>query len=92
MPLSQQHQVMVLKDILMNHQSDCCGSVSECAQVERLVTALLNNGGLNEQLIPILNEIHTYSQNGQSSSDLNGHINSYQNQLSQWVENMNQYS
>lgn len=92
MPLSQQHQVMVLKDILTNHQSDCCGSVSECAQVERLVTALLNNGEVNEQLIPILNEIYTYSHSGQTITDLNGHINSHQNQLSQWVDNMNQFS
>ena len=32
MPINQQHQLEVLKDILVNHQSDCCGTVSECEQ------------------------------------------------------------
>ncbi|MEH7583434.1 YtzH-like family protein, partial [Priestia megaterium] len=27
----------ILKDILSNHQSDCCGTVAECEQVERLI-------------------------------------------------------
>ncbi|MEH6943461.1 YtzH-like family protein [Bacillus sp. JJ722] len=88
MPLSQRDQVTLLKDILNNHQSDCCGSITECQQVERLVTSLLTNGEVNEQLIPILNEIQKYSHGGQSSGDLNTHISSHQQQLSEWVSNI----
>ena len=40
MPINQQHQLEVLKDILVNHQSDCCGTVSECEQLERLIQSL----------------------------------------------------
>ena len=43
MPLSHEHQMSLLKDILTNHQTDCCGSVSECEQVERLVKSLMIN-------------------------------------------------
>ena len=32
MPLQYQDQVSLLKDILTNHQTDCCGSVSEYEQ------------------------------------------------------------
>ena len=78
MPLSQQHKVTILKDILTNHQSDCCGSVSECEQVERLVKSLLANGQVNEQIIPTLNEIYTYSQNGINTDNLDNHINTHQ--------------
>ena len=92
MPLSQQHQVTILKDILMNHQSDCCGSVSECEQVERLVKSLLANGQVNEQIIPILNDIYTYSQNGINTDNLDNHINTHQAQLSSWVDSINQYT
>lgn len=92
MPLSQQHQVTILKDILTNHQSDCCGSVSECEQVERLVKSLLANGQVNQQIIPILNEIYTYSQNGKSTDNLDNHINTHQDQLSSWVDSIDQYT
>ena len=92
MPLSQQHQVTILKDILTNHQSDCCGSVSECEQVERLVKSLLANGQVNEQIIPTLNEIYTYSQNGINTDNLDNHINTHQNQLSSWVNSIDQYT
>lgn len=91
MPLSQQHQVTLLKDILMNHQSDCCGSVSECEQVERLVKSLLSQGVANEQIIPVLTEIYQYSQNGKYTSDLDTHITSHQTQLSEWVTNMDDF-
>ena len=92
MPLSQQHQVTILKDSLSNHQSDCCGSVSECEQVERLVASLLANGQVNQQIIPILNEIHTYSQRGKTTDNLDNHITTHQDQLSSWVDSIDQYT
>lgn len=92
MPLSQQHQVALLKDILSNHRTDCCGSVSECEQVERLASILLENGQLNEHVLQVLNEVHHYSQRGQSAANLDGHITSHQDQLTQWVSSIDQYS
>ncbi|MFS0780512.1 YtzH-like family protein [Bacillus sp. 1P06AnD] len=92
MPLTQQHQVAILRDILTNHQSDCCGSVSECEQVERLVDSLLTKGEVDGQLVQILNEIRQYSHTGIGANDLDTHITSHQDQLSQWVEGMGQFS
>ncbi len=92
MPLSQQHQMTVLKDILTNHQSDCCGSVSECEQVERLIKSLMANGNMGNQILPILTEIYEYSQSGINSSDLDSHILSHQDQLSSWVSDIDSYT
>lgn len=62
MPLSHEHQMSLLKDILTNHQSDCCGSVSECEQVERLVKSLMVNMDIDSNVKTILTEIYDYSQ------------------------------
>jgi len=92
MPLQYQDQVNLIKDILTNHQSDCCGSVSECEQLERLVKALMTNTNTNQQNTHTLNQIYSYSQNGINSANLDQHIESHQQQLSEWVDNMNQFS
>ncbi|WP_428911286.1 YtzH-like family protein [Niallia sp. Krafla_26] len=92
MPLQYQDQINLIKDILTNHQSDCCGSVSECEQLERLVKSLMANQHLNQQDANTLNQIYSYSQNGVNSTDLDQHIESHQHQLTQWVENMDQLS
>ncbi|GKU84836.1 YtzH-like family protein [Niallia sp. NCCP-28] len=88
MPINHEHQLNLLKDILNNHQSDCCGSVSECEQLERLITSLKVNGEINSNILPILEEIHQYSQKGIQSANLDQHIGSHQDQLSQWVDNI----
>ena len=92
MPLNHQDQVGLLKDILTNHLSDCCGSVSECEQLERLVKSLLVNSEVNTNVLPILQEIYDYSQHGINTNDLNQHIETNQNQLSEWVSNIDQFS
>jgi hypothetical protein len=89
MPINHEHQINLLKDILNNHQSDCCGSVSECEQLERLITSLKVNGNIDQNILPILEEVNQYSQKGIQYSNLNNHIGSYQNQLSQWVDDIN---
>lgn len=89
MPLGQQHQLEILKDILNNHQTDCCGSVSELEQLERLVKQLMGHSNINND---VLEQIYYYSQNGRNSSNLDQHIESHQGQLSQWVNDMDQYS
>jgi hypothetical protein len=92
MPLNHQDQVSLLKDILSNHQSDCCGSVSECEQLERLVKSLMVNSAVDTNVLPILQEIYSYSQNGINTDNLNQHIEDNQNQLSEWVSNIDQFS
>lgn len=89
MPLNQQYQVELLKDILSNHQLDCCGSVSELEQLERLVKSLMADANLNND---VLEQIYHYSQNGINSNNLDNHIESHQQQLSEWVSDMNQFS
>jgi hypothetical protein len=92
MPLSYKNQIELLSDILNNHQTDCCGSVSECEQMERLVKELMVNTNVHQGVKGSLQEIYQYSQNGINSSNLDGYITSHQNQLSQWVDNINQFS
>ncbi|MFS0636696.1 YtzH-like family protein [Mesobacillus foraminis] len=92
MPLNHHDQVNLLKDILTNHQTDCCGSVSECEQLERLVKSLMVNNNLDSNVKPILQEIYNYSQNGKYSADLDEHILSNQANLSSWVDDIGQFS
>ncbi|RDI44324.1 YtzH-like family protein [Falsibacillus pallidus] len=92
MSLTYEHQMQILKDILSNHQTDCCGSVSECEQVERLVKSLMANTAISDNIRPVLQQIYDYSHNGISAPNLNDHINGYQENLSQWVNDMNSYS
>ncbi len=92
MPLSHHDQLILLKDILTNHQTDCCGSIAEYEQVERLVKSLLVNPSINDQIKPTLEQVYFYSQNGINTPNLDEHILSNQTNLSQWVEDMESYS
>ncbi|WP_088067591.1 YtzH-like family protein [Gottfriedia luciferensis] len=92
MPLNHEHQLTILRDILMNHQSDCCGTVSECEQLERLVQSLLSNDQVTDDVKSMLNDVYYYSQSGKYSPDLDQHITNHQNQISQWVTDFNSYS
>jgi hypothetical protein len=92
MPLSHDDQVTLLKDILNNHQADCCGSVAECEQLERLVKSLMVNTQVDENVKTILQEVYEYSQHGAETADLDQHILSNQDNLSQWVSNIDQFS
>jgi len=92
MPLSHEHQISLLKDILNNQQTDCCGSVAEYEQVERLVKSLMVNMNINDDVKNVLTEIYNYSHTGLSSKDLETHITSHQDNLTQWVEGIDQFS
>jgi len=92
MPLSHDHQVTLLKDILSNHQTDCCGSVAECEQLERLVKSLMVNTQVDQNVKNILQEVYQYSQNGSQTADLDQHILSNQENLSQWVSDIGGFS
>ena len=92
MPLSHQDQLMLLKDILSEHESECCGTVAEYEQLERLIQSLIANDAVNEQLKQSLESIYSYSQQGKYSRDSTKHINAYQQQLSQWILDLNTFS
>ncbi|OIK08989.1 hypothetical protein BIV60_25130 [Bacillus sp. MUM 116] len=92
MPLSHQDQVTLLKDILSNHQTDCCGSVAECEQLERLVKSLMVNTQVDQNVKNILQEVYRYSQNGAQTAHLDQHILSNQENLSGWVSQIDQFS
>jgi len=92
MPLNHQDQVTLLRDILTNHQTDCCGSVAECEQLERLVKSLMVNTQVDQNVKSILQEVYQYSQNGVGTADLDQHILSNQSNLSEWVTNIDQFS
>lgn len=92
MPLSHEHQISLLKDILTNQQTDCCGSVAEYEQVERLVKSLMVHMNINDNFKNVLTEIYNYSKTGISSNDLDAHITSNQNNLAHWVEEIDSFS
>jgi hypothetical protein len=92
LPLSHSDQVTLLKDILYNHQTDCCGSVAECEQLERLVKSLMVNTQVDQNVKNILQDVYQYSQHGAQTADLDQHILSNQENLSQWVSDIGQFS
>jgi DNA topoisomerase VI subunit A len=92
MPISHQDKLNLLKDILSNHQADCCGSVSECQQLQRLVKSLMTHPELDSETLATLEEIYYYSQNGVNTPHLDDHIESHQQNLSQWVSSIDQFS
>lgn len=92
MPIQYTDQLNLLKDILRNQQEDCCGSVSECEQIERTVKSLLINGQLPAEAVEILNDIYKYGQQGKNTQHLDTHIQNHQEQLSNWVNEIDQFS
>jgi archaellum component FlaC len=92
MPLDFHHQVSVLMDILTNQQLDCCGTVAECEQLERLVKSLLTNENITSEAKNVLMNVYAYSQNGKYTQKLDEHILSHQQDLSQWIEDIHQLS
>jgi hypothetical protein len=91
-PLSHHDQVNLLKDILSNQQTDCCGSVAEYQQLERLIKSLMVNTSVDGNIKSILQDVYHYSQNGINTSDLEQHIQTNRDQLSQWVDDIGQFS
>ncbi|WLR50278.1 YtzH-like family protein [Bacillus tianshenii] len=91
MPLNPQHQRQILMDIMQNHLTDQCGSVSECQQMQRLAKSLVGNDKTDEQLKTLLHEIYEYSQKGAGTKDLNAHIQQHSPNLNQWLGTLQQY-
>lgn len=89
MPLTSNDQMNVLYDLLSEHSEECCGSISECEQIQRIVRSLLAKRAIdNEEFLHTLPQIYTYGEMGVSSNDLDKHIQSHQAQLTEWVSSM----
>ncbi|MCA1032396.1 YtzH-like family protein [Bacillus timonensis] len=88
MPLDHHYQMDILKDILSNHQTDCCGTVAECEQLERLIKSLMVNTQIDQNVKQVLTDIYSYSQSGRYTQHLDDHITSHQDQLSQWINDI----
>lgn len=89
--LSHRDQLTLLTDILYDHQTDCCGSVSECEQLERLVKSLLVNPAVANDIKQTLTDVYSYSQAGKYAQHLDDHIEAHQNKLEEWVYQLNTY-
>ncbi|KAA0549047.1 hypothetical protein FZW96_03800 [Bacillus sp. BGMRC 2118] len=92
MPLDLHNQISVLMDILSNQQTDCCGTVAECEQLERLVKSMLTNEHLSSEAKNVLMDVYQYSQNGKYSAHLDDHILSHQQDISRWIDDIHQLS
>ncbi|MFC4321128.1 YtzH-like family protein [Litchfieldia salsa] len=92
MSLNHTDQMHILKDILTNHQDDCSGTVAECEQMERLVKSLMVNSNVDQDIKTLLTDIYSYSQQGKYTQHLDAHINEHQDQLSQWISEIDQFS
>lgn len=92
LPIQYSDQVSLLKDILSEHQSECCGTVAECEQLERVIKSLMVNSNTDGQVKDVLEKVYFYSQSGRNSASLDQHIESHQSQLSQWIQDIDSYS
>lgn len=92
MPLNFHNQLSILMDILSNQQTDCCGTVSECEQLERLIKSLLSNPDISSEAKNVLIDVYEYSQNAKYTQNLEEHILSHQQDLSIWIEDIHQLS
>jgi DNA-binding transcriptional regulator YbjK len=89
MPLSPNDQYGLLRDILENHQDDCCGSVSECQQIQRIIQSILGSQSLDDNTQQLLYDIYAYSQTGRNTKNLDEHITNNQQHLTNWINDLN---
>ncbi|WP_186578334.1 YtzH-like family protein [Aquibacillus kalidii] len=86
MSLDVNNQLSLLSDLLSEQSEDCCGSVSECQQIKRLVQSMMANNSIESQeLLQLLPEIYNYGRQGEIAQNLNEHINTNQSNLQNWV-------
>lgn len=92
MPLNQTDQMHILKDILSNQQTDCCGTVAECEQMERIIKSLMINTNIDQNVKAVLQDIYSYSQDGKYTQALDNHIDNHRTELSQWISDIDSFS
>ncbi|WP_243386009.1 YtzH-like family protein [Bacillus kexueae] len=92
MQLNHEHQLMLLKDILSEQHSECCGTESEYEQIDRLIQSLLNNEQISQSLKQSLQHVYQYSQERNNGPDYSDHIQSYRDDIPNWITNLNTFS
>ena len=92
MPLQLSDQLQLLRDLLQDHLEECSCTVSEMEQIERLVKTLMLNHEVHPEIKAILDEVYYYGQKGKYSGDPEEHITNHQDQLSNWVESIEQFT
>lgn len=92
MPLTHLHQLTMLKDILTEHLSDESGTISEYAQLNRLIESLLTNDNVSEDIKSQLHTIKLYSQQGEISTNSEEHIAIHHSIITQWVNEIDNFS
>ncbi|MDL4839393.1 YtzH-like family protein [Aquibacillus rhizosphaerae] len=86
MSLNVNDQLHVLYDLLSEQAEDCCGSVSECQQIKRLVQSLISSKSISDQqLLQLLPEIYNYGRQGEIAQNLDEHITTNQDNIKSWV-------
>ncbi|GGP14283.1 hypothetical protein GCM10011346_37630 [Oceanobacillus neutriphilus] len=91
MQLSMENKLQLLCDILDEHQSNVSGSPNEYAQLERLAASILAQKELSDQDIQdVLTSIHQYGKEGSAISDCSKHIDDHQDQISHWINTVQQ--
>lgn len=89
MALTTKDQMNVLYDLLSEHAQDCCGSVSEYQQIQRLARALLSKKAIdNDDFLQALPHIYDYGLNGEQTDNDAQFVSSNQAQLNEWVNSI----
>ncbi|WP_093216312.1 YtzH-like family protein [Sediminibacillus albus] len=82
-----QNQLNLLYDLLSEQSEDCCGSVSECQQIQRLVKSMMAKQSIDDPLLQqLLPDIYNYGRQGELVQNLDSHIESHRDSLQQWVD------
>lgn len=85
MPIDHHDQLEMIKDILHNQKTDCCATVAEYQQIQRLIQSLLGNENIQETNKKTLYDIYSYTQPGVNGKNLEQHIEQHDQQLEQWI-------
>lgn len=91
MPLTHLHQITMLKDILSEHLSDENGTISEYAQLNRLIESLLINEKVSDDMKLQLQTILTYSQKGETSTNSEEHIAIHHSLITDWIQDIENF-
>jgi len=86
MPLNINNQLTLLHDILDEQTEDCCGSVAEYQQMNRLIKSMMaNNSITSEDLKEMLPAIYDYCKQGENTKNAEEHITANKQSLKQWI-------
>jgi hypothetical protein len=92
MPLTSNDQLHLLQDILSNHKTDCCGSISECEQIQRIIQSLVNDNSIPYEMKNTLKDIYNYSKTPETTQHLEHHINQNNGNLDNWVSSIETFT